>query len=235
LFAELLGLRGWRQRFLGVAVPTDSLKSFLTNADPVALALSCSVAMNLTGAADCIAAAHSLGIPVIVGGRGFGCNDQRARKVFADAWGQNVDDACKTFEQWTAKKPRVVRPGRRTDGEDFKVAAERQTIADSAMKSLRKKFKSVADLVPEQARLLERDLTIHMRFVESALLTDDPTVYLDFLLWNTWSAPGVAPVDGFTSEIVDALGLATPLNLVATAQLFASAKQCLKAKFASNP
>jgi methanogenic corrinoid protein MtbC1 len=234
MFAELLFLRGWKHSFLGVAVPTNSLKSFLANAEPVALALSCSVAMNLTGASRCIDAAHSLGIPVIVGGRGFGGNDHRARKVFADAWGQNVDDACKTLSQWSVKKPRVVRPVRCADGEDSKIMAKRQAITESAIERLRKNFKSVAELEADQARLLERDLSIHLRFVESALLTDDPTVYLDFLLWDTWSAPGVAPVDGFTSEIVDALSVAAPSNLVATARLFASAKQYLEAKFAQK-
>jgi methanogenic corrinoid protein MtbC1 len=231
MFAELLLLRGWKQNFLGVAVPSNSLKSFLANAEPVAVALSCSVAMNLIGAADCIDAAHSLGIPVIVGGRGFGRNDHRARKVFADAWGQNLDDACKTLAQWSAGRPRVVRPVRRSTGEDFDLMAQRQTIAKVTIERLREKFSSVAELEPDRTHQLERDLLIHLRFIESALLTDDPTVYLDFLLWNTWSAPGVAPVDEFTSEIVEALSAATPSSLVATARLFASAKQYLEAKF----
>jgi methanogenic corrinoid protein MtbC1 len=234
MFAELLLLRGWKQSFLGVAIPPHSLKSFLANAEPVALALSCSVAMNLSGAAGCIDAAHSLGIPVVVGGRGFGNNDHRARKVFADAWGQTVEDACKTLTQWSVNKPRVVRPVRRTDGEDFKVMAERHAIAECAFESLREKFKSVAELDPERTRLLKKDLSIHLRFVESALLTEDPTVYLDFLVWNTWSAPGVAPVDGFTSEIVEALSAEVPSNLVATARLFASAKQHLEAKLVTQ-
>jgi methanogenic corrinoid protein MtbC1 len=228
LFAELLLYRGWKQSFLGVSIPVHSLKKFLENTEPLALALSCSVAMNMVGAADCIDAAHSLGIPVIVGGRGFGCNDLRARKIHADAWGQSIDDACKTLGEWAVRKPIVVQHAHRYAGEDIDLMAAHQAITSQALASLRARFKAVADLPQDRARLLESDLSIHLRFVESALLTEDPTVYTDFLSWSNWSAPGVAPVDGFTADIVDALAAAVPDGMPATARLYATARALLR-------
>jgi hypothetical protein len=123
---------------------------------------------------------------------------------------------AKQLSQWSVKKPRVIRQDRRVSGADIDLMAKRQIIAINARTALQTKFKSVTELEPNRIRLLEKDLSIHLRFVESALLTDAPSVYFDFLLWNTWSAPSVAPVDGFTAEIVDALSAATPTNLAAT-------------------
>jgi methanogenic corrinoid protein MtbC1 len=225
LFSELLYLRGWRPSFLGAAIPTESLISFLTNAEPDALALSCSVAMNLTGAESCIDAAHSLGIPVIVGGRGFGDDDRRARALGADGWAQDLDEACNVLSRWAAEKPRLTRPARRATAEHHELLAKHEAIAKQALDRLGLDAAVAPAVSPERLRRLEKDLAMHLRFAAAALATDDPTVYLDFITWDTWLAPGVAPVDGLTSAIVEALRAELPSSLVETTRLFAQAHE----------
>jgi methanogenic corrinoid protein MtbC1 len=234
LFAELLALRGWQPSFLGAAIPTDSLASFLLNAEPNAVALSCSVAMNLTGAAACIDAAHSLKIPVIVGGRGFGNDDRRARHLGADAWASGLDDACSVLSRWSLKKTALASrvPG---SGEDVPLAVGRGQIAALALAQLKETFPAVAALERDRARRLEQDVVIHLRFIEAALLADDPDVYLDFVTWDTWLAPGVAPVDGLTAATVDAIAAVAPSLLVATASLLGEARARLASARVRSP
>ena len=222
IFAELLYLRGWRPSFLGASIPTESLASFLGNADPEALALSCSVAMNLTGAADCIEAAHSLRIPVLVGGRGFGDDARRACKLGADAWAMNLDDACDILETWVSKRPRLA-AAQRTNSDDRALMAVRRAVVEAALADLQRESATVAALDRGHAKRLGQDLAIHLRFVEAALATADPGVYLDFISWDTWLAPGVAPVDGLTAAIVAALQTEVPPSHVAAHKLFARA------------
>jgi methanogenic corrinoid protein MtbC1 len=234
LFAELLALRGWLPRFLGAAVPTDSLASFLLNAEPNAVALSCSVAMNLTGASACIDAAHSLGIPVIVGGRGFGNDDRRARHLGADAWATGLDDACSVLSLWSLDRPALARrvPG---CGEDVALAVGRLQIAALALAQLKETFPAVAGLERGRARRLEQDLVIHLQFIEAALIADDPAVYLDFVTWDTRLAPGVASVDRLTAATVDAIAAVAPSHLVATARLLAEARARLASSDRARP
>jgi methanogenic corrinoid protein MtbC1 len=223
-FAELLHLRGWRPTFLGAAIPTDSLVAFLGNAGPDAVALSCSVAKNLTGAASCIDAAHSLGFPVIVGGRGFGCDDRRARALGADAWAADLEEACGVLARWSRKPPALAQPVRHLTGEDRLLEARRQVLAQAALARLKEQLPGVAALDAGRTRRLEQDLAMHLHFVEAALVTGDPSVYLDFITWGTWLAPGVAPMDGLTEAMVKALAEVTPPHLGATAGLLGRAQ-----------
>ena len=65
-------------------MPDDHLRRRLETRDVDLLAVSCTVPVNLSGAAKCVAAAHAVGLPVLVGGRAFAGRTQRADAIGAD-------------------------------------------------------------------------------------------------------------------------------------------------------
>src|SRR5918992_1647561 len=82
--AEVLRLHGWQVTFLGASTPADHLRRFLAEVDAIGVVISCSVPIFLSGAQRSIQAAHAAEIPALVGGRGFGPDDLRARRLGAD-------------------------------------------------------------------------------------------------------------------------------------------------------
>ena len=73
-----------RVTILGPSLPAEQLHHRLSAGDIDVLALSCTMPTNLIGAARCIAAAHDIGIPVIIGGRALGSLPLRAHAIGAD-------------------------------------------------------------------------------------------------------------------------------------------------------
>ena len=90
--ASFLSLEGFRVLFLGGRVPADDLGDFLELQAPLALALSCSIPAVLAGAARSVEAAHSLGLPVVGGGRAL-ATDERARRLGVDAFARDPAEA----------------------------------------------------------------------------------------------------------------------------------------------
>ena len=75
--ASALALDGFRVLFLGASVPAADLENCLDLHRPLALALSCSMPSALVKAANSVAAAHRVGVPVVAGGRAI--RDRAAR------------------------------------------------------------------------------------------------------------------------------------------------------------
>ncbi|MEZ5178010.1 MAG: cobalamin-dependent protein [Acidimicrobiales bacterium] len=99
--AALLAYEGYRTTFLGAAVPASDLSGFLADARPDALVVSCTRVANLAGARGCVAAAHGAGIPVVVGGRAFGGDDERWRAIGADAHAPSLSALTEVLQTWT--------------------------------------------------------------------------------------------------------------------------------------
>jgi MerR family transcriptional regulator, light-induced transcriptional regulator len=70
---------------LGPSMPADDLRRRLALGDVDVLAVSCTVPVNLLGAARCVVAGHAAGVPVVVDGAAFTGRPARARAVGADA------------------------------------------------------------------------------------------------------------------------------------------------------
>lgn len=94
---------------LGPSMPADHLRRRLEVGDIDVLALSCTVPVNFRGAADCVAAAHAVGLLVVAGGRAFVGRLQRARAIGADALVEAPQHLCDPPPR--ARRPRPA-PGR---------------------------------------------------------------------------------------------------------------------------
>lgn len=106
LLAETLKLRGWRVDYLGAQLPTPHLIRYLHDTGPDAVALSASLATRLPVAHTAVAACHSIGVPVLVGGAAFGADGRYARATGADAWASDARDAARLLAGQPLPSPR---------------------------------------------------------------------------------------------------------------------------------
>lgn len=176
LAAELTASSGVRAIILGASVPSDHLSRRLCAAAPDLLALSCTMPTNLIGAWRSIAAAHELGIPVVVGGRAWGTTERRADALGADV---RLDDAADLVTvALGAVAPPVDLPAESLalevpDSELLLLALERQTAATPWMQRM-SDFRRRATL---------DDLGWLARHAAAAVATNDPTIVDELLDW----------------------------------------------------
>ena len=122
--AHLLFL-GFRTTFLGANVPGADLREFLETEPPAALVLSCAMTTHLIGALAVINAAHSVGVPVLAGGKAFGPDGEWAQTLGADRWVRSLDEVAPTLDEWASGAAELTdrthgaaasigRPGRRS-------------------------------------------------------------------------------------------------------------------------
>ena len=90
---------GYRITFLGANVLATDLAEFLEAEGPDVLVLSCTMSSHLVGAHSSITAAKEAGVPVVVGGRAFGDDDARARRLGADAWSATLSGVLAEVER----------------------------------------------------------------------------------------------------------------------------------------
>jgi hypothetical protein len=154
-------------------MPAAHLQRRLGAGDVDVLALSCTLPPNLLGAARCVAAAHAVGLPVVVGGAAFAGRQQRAAAIGADL----LTDA----PQQLAEPP----PGAGADvvvpDEAVWLDAAPDTTVDDLLARLVTAFPELADLPPEHRDRTREDVRWTLRFTGAAVLTDDSTVLDDFL------------------------------------------------------
>ena len=155
---------------LGPSMPADDLQRRLGTGDIDVLALSCTVPAHLLGAARCIAAAHAVGLPVVVGGRAFAGSRQRVAAIGADR---------------LAGAPQVLSDPPPAAGDDVVVAEEALRLDTAPGRTVDDLVGRVVRSSPELAGLaadrLRRDVHWIVRFTGAAVLTDDPAVLDDHL------------------------------------------------------
>ncbi|GAA3763172.1 cobalamin B12-binding domain-containing protein [Salinactinospora qingdaonensis] len=98
LLADVLRLRGWEVTFLGANVPEGALTNYAQGSDYDAVALSCSLPLRLPKAGAMIEACHSIDLPVIAGGAGFGPDSRWARPLGAEGWATSGRGAATALE-----------------------------------------------------------------------------------------------------------------------------------------
>ncbi len=182
IVAMSMGLAGLRSRFLGSSLPARDLADFLESQRPFAVALSCSVPSALVGASRSVAAAHALGVPVLVGGRAFGADPTRALRIGADAWATDAQSAVDTIGRWPDGGPTLARPVLPIPETVDLLASERTLIVASALAR-------VVDAVPELATVgdgIDRAATELAALIDvtaAAILLDDPAVIREQREW----------------------------------------------------
>lgn len=171
--AALAAEAGAHVTVLGPSMPADHLRRRLELRDIDVLAVSCTVPVNLRGAADCVAAAHAVGVPVVVGGRAFAGRPQRAGAIGADALVE--------APQRLSDPPAEVRDHVRVPQEALRLDAVADTTIDQIFARVVAAHPSIADLPAAHQDRTREDLRWIARFTGSAVLTGDPTVLDDFL------------------------------------------------------
>ena len=206
LAAELTRLSQAEVLFLGASLPADHLRQHLAATGADALALSCTMPTNLIGAARSIAAAHEVGVPVVVGGRAWGTGDRRARRLGAAA---RLDHAGRLAEVLDGLE-QPVQPAPELPGEALLLDApaaelillayERQCAANPWM----------ARMTPFQQARTREDLRWLARHAAAAVACDDPTILRDLLDWllallTPRGVPAAAVVDScaFLADAVE--------------------------------
>ncbi len=97
---------GCRATVLGASTPAVTIGAYLQRTRADALVLSCTMPTNLIGAARTIAAAHAVGVPVLVGGAGWGPDNRRAARLGADGWSASAGEIA---ELAAARYPTLAR------------------------------------------------------------------------------------------------------------------------------
>ncbi|WP_159085852.1 cobalamin B12-binding domain-containing protein [Aeromicrobium chenweiae] len=165
-----------RVTMLGASLPAEQLHRRLSVGDIDMLALSCSMPTNLIGAARCIAAAHDVAVPVMIGGRALGGTHDRAHAIGADAWAPDASSIL-------TARPELM--GRDTDipTEVMLLDAVDDAVVALTYDRMLAAFPRLAAMTAYQHARTREDLGWMARHTAAALLTDDPSIAADVLTW----------------------------------------------------
>jgi methanogenic corrinoid protein MtbC1 len=189
--ASSLALDGFRVLFLGASVPSGDLADFLELHQPLALALSCSVATALAGAARSVAAAHEAGIPVVGGGRAL-ADGARATRLGVDAFAASPSEARAVLREWDLAPPDEFAAVPEPIPEHASLADRTHALVANALDAASNGDGPAFALADELRRALD--------VVEGSLLVDDPDLLRSHVRW----LQDTGPAHGFARPLVDA-------------------------------
>lgn len=181
MFSEELRQLGWDTIFLGGSAPADELGEYLESNQVTAVAVSCSIAVHLAGAARVIAACHDRDTPVLVGGAAFGSSDRRARALGADAWAPEAMSADRLLARMRTDVSVRATPPLPPDA--VALGDVRSSIVDDAMRTLAERFPPMLDFDDRQLLKTREDFDYIVEFLGASLLVRDPAVFLEFVQW----------------------------------------------------
>ncbi|BEL04744.1 cobalamin B12-binding domain-containing protein [Actinoplanes sichuanensis] len=185
LLAEYLRLRGYPVTFLGASVPAAHLTSYLQKHEPAAVLVSVSLPVRLPSARRSVLAARHAGVPVLVGGRGFGRTDRWAHRLGADAWAADAVSAAAILETW----PPPAAPdggsalGNLADEEYARLVTETPGLVLTALSVLERWFPPMRGYTGRQREATADDLNHIAAFLAAAVYVDDESLFADFVSW----------------------------------------------------
>jgi methanogenic corrinoid protein MtbC1 len=182
-----------RATMLGVSLTAEQLRRRLWAGDIDVLALSCTMPTNLIGAARCIAAAHDLGVPVVVGGRAFGESPHRAQALGADSWAPDA-------EALLGPVPDLVTLGSEVSTEVLLLDAVDVPLIALAYDRMVGTFPRLSSMTPYQQARTREDLQWMARYTAASLLTDDASIVEDLLAWLCGRLRGMVPASVITTS-----------------------------------
>jgi diguanylate cyclase (GGDEF)-like protein len=183
MFGESLHGFGVGVTVLGASTPASYVAELLTRRKADSLAISCSLPIFFPGAIRLIDMAHLQGIPVIAGGRAFGTDGERAKRLGADAWALNAEQAATILKQWRLRGPPTPSPPASPDPKALHMLEQASEIAQAALPGLVARFPPMADYGDEQLTRTHEDLAFNVQFLAAAMLIGDDTIFTDFLDW----------------------------------------------------
>jgi methanogenic corrinoid protein MtbC1 len=186
--AATLELRGFRAMFLGASLPAADLGEYLQHQQPMALALSVSMASALHHATQSVAVAHQHGVPVIVGGQALGPDAARSRALGADGFSVGPTEAAELLDRWTVLPPDQLAANARVHSECAVIERVGPRLTATTLDQLT----GVDEIAgPRLADELARVLQV----VQGTLTVDDPTILAEYVraLRSADRAHGLAP------------------------------------------
>ena len=195
MVAAYLSSLGHQPTFLGADVHAGDLREYFEVERPDALVLSCAVSHRLLGARAVIRSSHALGVPVVVGGRGFGESGAWGHLLGADAWAATPQEVPGIIESWD---PDVARSEAvALDASDDLAALTYQRSA--ALAKAQTELEGLLSGPPDDRLIAE--IALLLSAVEAAMLVDDVHLVSDMLSWqrSTLAAHGYS-ADGAIAE-----------------------------------
>jgi methanogenic corrinoid protein MtbC1 len=201
LAAHLLFL-GLRTTFLGANVLAEDLREYLQGESPDVLCVSCAQSNRLLGARAVIRAAHDSGVPVIVGGNGFGAEGIWANALGADQWVASPRDVPQVLESWRPDVRSSEALARDPEGSLEALTRHRPAIISAACSFLAAR---TGDAPDSRATTELQEL---LRAVEASLLVDDPDLLVEMISWqrSTMRTHGRTDADHVADALREALG-----------------------------
>ncbi len=189
--AEILEASGIRVSFLGASTPADHLSGFLADRRPTALVVTCSVPLYYEGVVRLTQTAHTLSIPVLVGGRGvtpYGL----ATRLGADADPDAPAGVVAQLEQWAQTPPTALVDAHLSE---CIADADIDEAAVAAFDVLARGLPLMAAYDEPQRDRTREDLAYILRFARAAVLVGRNQVFSDFMDWqrSLLSARSVPP------------------------------------------
>ncbi|MGC0418557.1 cobalamin B12-binding domain-containing protein [Embleya sp. AB8] len=179
ILAALLRLRGIDTMVLPPGTGAGELARVLPDSGATSVALSCTVSTALPGARAMVEVARRVGVPVLVGGPGFGPDGRWARVVGANGWAADAEQAAGTLTgpDWPAVSTPAPRLRHLPDAAHDGVGLLRAPLVAAGM----------AALVPiegERSDTTMRDgLVTAVDALAVSLFLDDHTLFVDFTRW----------------------------------------------------
>ncbi|MFE9837874.1 B12-binding domain-containing protein [Streptomyces sp. NPDC005551] len=189
LLAEVLKLRGRRVDYLGAQVPTSHLITHVHRTGPELVALSSSITTRLPAAHAAITAVQATGTPVLAGGAAFGRHGQYARRLGADAWAPDARAAADHLDRGPLPRPAGAHQPiddlpHLADQEYTMVARTGTSLVRAVMDGLEERFPAMRDYTAAQRSHTAEDVAHIVDFLSTALYTDAPELFTDFLVWT---------------------------------------------------
>ncbi|MDJ0960797.1 MAG: cobalamin-dependent protein [Acidimicrobiia bacterium] len=206
VIAAYLTFRGFRVTNLGATLPAEELQESLELHRPAALILTCTMAGNLPGARQCIAAAHRAGVPVVAGGRGFGSDDRRARRLGADAWLSNPRLLDGLLGRW---EPKIE------EAEAAAADLDEANLSDrwADVGAIAEAVASAHDLTKTQLAALRIDVNMFVATLDASILVEDSQPLIEVADWHrAYVVAGDRPstTDSILNQLTEVLGAVDP-------------------------
>jgi methanogenic corrinoid protein MtbC1 len=203
--AHLLFL-GYRVAYLGGNVDAADLAEYLESEAPDALVLSCALPSHLIGARAAIKASHEAGVPVVVGGRGFGPEGEWAPVLGADAWVGSPRDVPETLDTWNPDPAQSE--ARALDASEDLIELVNRRL--SVIASAQSQFEAVNGKHPDRRATAELDHLFNA--VIASMLVDDPELLSRELTWHKEMLDAHGSVDAgqLSTALVGALNGVSP-------------------------
>lgn len=184
VLAETLRVDGWQVRYLGASVPAPHLLQLLHDLGPDAVALSCSVSTSLPRTRQMIEASREAGVPVIVGGSGFGSKGRWGLQLGANDWAPDATAALdvlngSSWPAYTDPAPAYSPP----DDDSDAILANTHSLVAAAMAELEMRLPSTAAYTAHQRARTEEDFGHILNFLGVALYVDDAELFTNFVSW----------------------------------------------------